>query len=75
MGTLLEPQSLSPDVRIRAQIAALEQRLAALERGVTLPVFTGTPGAGTGREGSLGADTANKLWLRVNGVWKSVAVA
>lgn len=32
MPTLLEPQSTNPEVRLRAQVAALEQRLAALER-------------------------------------------
>lgn len=75
MPSIVEPQSMNPEVRLRADIAALKERVAALERGVDLPVVTGAPGAATGREGSLAADTANRIWLRVNGVWKSVAVA
>lgn len=75
MPSIVEPQSMNPEVRLRGDIIALKERVAALERGVALPVVTGAPGAGTGREGSLAADTGNKIWLRVNGLWKSVTVA
>lgn len=74
MPSIVEPQSTSPEVRLRAQIKALEDRVAAIERGLPIPIITGAPGAATGQDGSLAGDTGNKLWLRINGVWRYTAV-
>lgn len=75
MPTLLEPQSINPEVAFRARVKMLEERLAAVERALKLPVSLGAPGAGTGQEGSAAGDSANsRLWLKLNGVWKYVAL-
>lgn len=74
MPSLLEPQATNPEVRLRAKIVELENRIATLERqGTTVPMISGTPTGGVA--GGLVGSSANRIWLNVNGTWKSVVVA
>jgi hypothetical protein len=72
--------SLTPDIpqdvarRALERVVALEQRVQALERGTVVPIFTGTPSGGQGRDGSIAASTTNVLWVKIGGTWRSVAV-
>jgi hypothetical protein len=78
MPTILEPRPPDPAVVLAARIAALEARLAAVEKGFHVPIVaSGTPagaGAGTtgdGKDGSLAATgpSSPRLWLKIAGGW------
>jgi hypothetical protein len=77
MATLLQPPvgALSPEGRSWGAHGFLEQRVAVLERQIgRIPVVAGDPSSSSA-EGQLAGDTANtRLWLRVNGVWRYVAL-
>lgn len=72
--------ALAPDIpqdvarRALQKVAALEQRVTALERATQVPVGIGAPGAGTGRDGSMYASTSNILYVKISGTWRAVAV-
>lgn len=77
MATILQPPvgGLSPEGRSWAAHSALEARVAVLERQIgRIPVAAGVPSASSG-EGQLAGDTTNtRLWLRIGGVWRYVAL-
>jgi hypothetical protein len=78
MASILQPQVPDPQVRLYARIKELEDRVSQLERfGATFPTGSGAPAAGAGKEGSGYADVSvsSRLYLKVNGTWKSVAIA
>jgi hypothetical protein len=70
------PAPATPAGRTAAKLADLERRLAALERGVpTIQTGTGAP-TSSPRDGTPYADVAApRLYLRVNGAWKSTVLA
>lgn len=70
-------ESADPDLRDVARIVDIERRVRALERGaqaMTLPLSAGAP-TSTPRDGTAAVDTTNvRLYLRVNGAWRYVAL-
>lgn len=82
MPTILEPRPPDPATVLRAQIKALTDRVALLEKGYHVPLANGTPNnytspsaTGDGKDGSLAGDKlTNKLYLRIGGVWRSVTL-
>lgn len=71
MPTLLQPPPTTAEGRAASKIAALEQRVAALERsGTAIPVLTSPPTT-PARPGSLCTNSFDaKFYLYVNGVWR-----
>jgi hypothetical protein len=73
--------ALTPDIpqdvarRALEKVAALEARVAALERGGTIPTGVGAPGAATGRNGSMYASTSNIFYVKIAGTWRAVTLA
>ncbi len=59
--------------RMLGKIADLERRVSTLERRFSVQVVTGEPKTEP-RDGAFAADTANFIWVRINGAWKSVPV-
>jgi hypothetical protein len=56
--------------RTAERLAALERRLASLERGRPAVQIVGAGGpTGAPRDGALAGDTTPRLWLRVGGAW------
>jgi hypothetical protein len=53
------------------RIAALEARIASLERAATVQIGAGVP-AQPARDGTLYGQTTNTLWLRINSAWRGV---
>lgn len=82
MPTLLEPRPPDPAARLAAEIKTLRERVALLEKGYHVPLGTGAPSnyaspsaTGDGQDGSLAGDKAtNRLYLRINGVWRFVTL-
>jgi hypothetical protein len=77
MSAILQPGSPDPNVRLWAKIAALEQRLAALERA---PIAAGilSTAVPVGAEGAPGAlaitTTPARLWIKVGATWRFTAL-
>lgn len=82
MPTLLEPRPPDPATILAAEIKALKDRIAILEKGYHVPLANGTPSnytspsaTGDGKDGSLAGDkTTKRLYLRIDGVWRYVAL-
>lgn len=85
MPTILEPRPPDPAVVLAGRIKALEDRVAALEKGYHVPIMPGgqTPNnfvsgtqTGDGQDGSLAATGPNtpRLWVRINGQWRYVTL-
>jgi len=74
MSNILTPGSNDERQRLYAKIAALEKRIAALERdSFSAPVTEGAPT--NGGEGALAGDSTNtRLWIKINGVWRYAAL-
>lgn len=66
----------NPEVGLRARVASLEKRCSALERESRIPLTTvAGVTAGTGRDGSLAGSTDTpRLWLKIAGTWRYVAL-
>lgn len=78
MPTILQPPfgAGDPQAQTRRALALLESRVEMLERQLgKVSVQAGAPGAGPAPDGMLAGDsTNNRIWLRVNGVWKYTAL-
>lgn len=70
---ILEPRPPNREVLLRTEIKALEERLAALENGLTIPLALGAVSGG--REGSLaGEKVLKRLYVKMDGTWRYVAL-
>lgn len=60
---------------LRSELADQAQRISALERSATVQAGAGAP-TQPARDGTLYIDTtANRIYARTLGVWKSVVIA
>jgi hypothetical protein len=63
-------EQVTPEVALRAKVAALERRIATLERETRIPMTT-VAGVTGGRDGSMaGSADTPRLWLKVAGTWR-----
>jgi len=69
------PQPTTPDGRRADKLSELERRVAALERAhPVMQVLAGAPSSAP-RDGTPAVDSgAVRLWIRVGGVWRFVAL-
>lgn len=69
------PQPMDPDGRRSDKLAELDRRLSALERAhPVIQVVSGAPTVAA-RDGTAAGDSsANRLWLRLGGTWRFVAL-
>lgn len=75
MATLLQPPPTTAEGRQASKIAALEQRVAALERGGALIPVLSAPPSTAAREGAMCTDSGGaKLYVRISGVWRSASL-